>query len=67
MWKYRIVKNFIGYNIYKKREKDWMISVWFLWPNDKWVLNKDHARTFYTLDDAIGNLSVIKFKDGKAD
>jgi hypothetical protein len=57
----------LGYNIYKKKEEDWMLYMWFLWPSNKWVVNKDHCKTFYTLDDAISNLSIMKYRDGKAD
>lgn len=65
MREYRIIKNMLGYNIYKKKEEYWMLYMWFLWPNNKWVVNKDHCKTFYTLDDAISNLSLVKYKDGK--
>ena len=41
------------------------MSLWFLWPEGKWVLDKTYAKTFYTKDDAISNLSLVKYKDGK--
>lgn len=67
MREYRIIKNMLWFNVYKKQEKDWMMHLWFLWPNNKRVIDKDHSKTFYTLDDAISNLSLMKYKDGKAD
>ena len=41
------------------------MSLRFLWPDGKWVLDKTYAKTFYTKDDAISNLSLVKYKDGK--
>ena len=51
--------------IYKKREKDWFISVWFLDWKNKWTLNKQYARTFYNRESAVSALVVIKIKDEK--
>lgn len=65
MWEYKIYKTDLGYWIYKKREKEGRISLWFLGSNDKRVLNKDHSRTFYHREDAMSALVIIKVKDGK--
>ena len=66
--KYRIPRTDLGYNIAKKLEKeDWTMEYWFLWPNNKRILNKTYARTFYTEDDAIAVLDLMKIKDGKED
>jgi hypothetical protein len=65
MRKYKIFKTDLGYWIYKKREKDWFISMRFLDWKDKWTLNKDCARTFYHREDAVSALVLIKTKDGK--
>ena len=65
-WKYRAIKSDLGYNIEKKWEKeDWTMEYWFLWPNNKRILNKTYARTFYTEDDARWALVLMKIKDAK--
>lgn len=65
MWEYKITKTNLWYIIYKKIEWKWFISVWFLMPHDKWWLDKDSARIFYTQDDALSGLVIIKRKDEK--
>lgn len=65
MWEYRIIKSDLGYNIYRKREKDWMISVWFLNWNMRRTLNRNYAKTFYHREDALSALVIMKTKDGK--
>ena len=60
---YRIIKSDLWFNIYKKLEKNGYISLWFLWPDEKRVLNKDHARTFYHRGDAESALILTKVKD----
>lgn len=65
MWEYKITKTNLWYIIYKRIEWKWFISVWFLMPHDKWWLDKDSARIFYTKDDALSGLVIIKRKDGK--
>jgi len=65
MRQYKIIKNDLGWMIYKKREKDWFISVWFLDWKNKWTLRKEYARTFYNRESAVSALVVIKIKDEK--
>ena len=65
MWEYRIAKSDLGWNIYKKKEENWIMQMWFLDWQWKWTLRKDFARTFYHRDDAEGVLWVVKIKDGK--
>lgn len=65
MREYKIYKTDLGFWIYKKREKDNFISIWFLDWKGKWCLNKSYARIFYHREDAIAALSIIKRKDGK--
>lgn len=65
MREYKIYKTDLGYGIYKKREKDWFISVWFLDTKGKRCLNKDYARVFFHREDAVSALSIVKVKDGK--
>lgn len=60
---YRIVRCNLGYNIYKKLEKNWYISLRFLGSNNKWVLNKESAKIFYHREDALSSLVIIKAKD----
>lgn len=63
MWDYRIIRCDLWWNIYKKREKDWLISVRFLGSQGKRVLNKDMAKIFYHREDAVSALIVTKAKD----
>lgn len=65
MRQYKIIKNDLGWMIYKKREKDWFISVWFLDWRNKWTLRKEYGRTFYNRESAVSALVVIKIKDEK--
>lgn len=65
MRQYKIIKSILWYNIYKKREKDGLISLWFLWPQGKWILDKTYAKTFYNEEDAIAALVICKYNDGK--
>lgn len=65
MREYKIVKSNLGRQIYKKKEHDGFIQMWFLCPHDKWWLNKDYARTFYHREDALSALVIMKTKDGK--
>lgn len=62
---YKIVKSNLGFQIYKKLEKDGFLSIWFLWPENKRILNKSYAKTFYHKEDALSVLQVMKAKDGK--
>ena len=60
---YRIIKTDVWYSLYKKLEKNGYISLWFLWAENKWVLNKDYAKVFYHREDAESALILIKIKD----
>jgi hypothetical protein len=60
---YRIVRCNLGYNIYKKLEKNWYISLRFLGPNNRWVLNKDYAKIFYHRETALSALVIVKHRD----
>lgn len=63
---YRIARTDLGYKICKRKEKEnWTMECWFLWPNNNRVLEPKYAKTFYSEDDAKGNLVIIKLKDGK--
>lgn len=67
---YRIYKTDLGFGIYKKREIEvweWKtkISLRFLGWDDKRVLNKSHAKTFYHREDAEWALIIMRTKDGK--
>lgn len=65
MREYKIVKSDLGWNIYKKLEKDWKLSIWFLGWDGKRILNKSYAKTFYHREDALAALVITKTKDGK--
>lgn len=55
---YRIINSTLGYNIIREREAE----IWFLGAN-RWVLEKKYAKTFYTQQDAINNLPLVRIKD----
>lgn len=65
MREYKIYKTDLWFGIYKKREKNWFISVRFLDWKNKWTLRKEYARTFYSRETALSVLTVMKHKDGK--
>lgn len=54
-WEYKITRCNLWYNVYRKQEEDWLIRLEWL-QRDTYTLNKDFARTFYHLDDAISAL-----------
>ena len=65
MREYKIVKSDLGRNIYKKREKDWKISLVYLGWDNRRVLNKSYAKIFYHREDALAALVIVKRKDEK--
>lgn len=65
MREYKITKSWLWYNIYKKKEINWLLYVYFLSGNDTWRLGKQYARIFYHKEDAISHLTLARFKDGK--
>lgn len=64
MREYKITKSTLWRIIYKKRQKDKMIYVWFLWARGR-VLDKTFAKIFYNEEDAISALVINKMRDGK--
>lgn len=65
MREYKIYKTDLWFGIYKKREKDGKISLWFLDWRDKWTLNKSYTKTFYNRESAVSALVIMKQRDGK--
>ena len=65
MWEYKILQSDIGYKIYKKKECDWIMSMWFLWPENKWVLNTNCWKLYYHKEDALAALTLARFTDRK--
>lgn len=65
MWDYKITKTELWYIIYRKYEKDWMLSVRFLSWDNRWVINEGSARVFYNKEDALSALTIKKIQDGK--
>mgnify|MGYP007069881219 CR=1 FL=1 len=65
MREYKIYKNDLWFGIYKKKEENWLMQIWFLDWKGKWTLNRSYARTFYHREDAAWILSVMRMKDGK--
>ena len=65
MREYKIYKTDLGYAIYRKKYVGKILMVQYLnWHNLR-TANKDHARTFYTEESAVGALVIMKIKDGK--
>ena len=62
---YRITRNTLGYIIYKKREIDGMMELYFLGPKDKRIVYKDAAKTYYNKEDALSALVINKVRDAK--
>lgn len=58
---YKITKSDLGYHVYRRKEENWMIRLEWL-QRDHYTLNRDFARTFYHLDDAISNLQIARAK-----
>lgn len=62
MWEYKIFKTDLGWSICKKRERNWMTQLWFLYSNNIWGLDKKCAKTFFNREDAVSNLVISKVK-----
>ena len=60
-WEYKITKSDLGYNIYRIKEENWIINMEWL-QRDTYTLNRDYARTFYTITDAMSNLVIARSK-----
>ena len=67
MREYKITKSWLWYNIYKKKEINWLLYVYFLGKEDERRLWKQYARTFYHKEDAMSHLTLARYKDGKSD
>lgn len=65
MREYKILQWDMWYKIYKKKELDWIMSMWFLWPENKWVLDSNSAKLYYHKDDVLAALTFARFTDGK--
>ena len=61
---YKITKSDLWYNVYRKKEEDWMIRMEWL-QRDSYTLNRDYARTFYHLEDAISGLTIARCREWK--
>ena len=61
-WEYKITKSDLGYNVYRKQElENWMLRLERL-QRDTYTLNREFARTFYTIWDAESALIVARRK-----
>lgn len=61
MREYKITKSNLWYNVYRKKEEDWFIYLEWLQKNT-YTLNRDYARVFYTIEDAVNNLLIARRK-----
>lgn len=59
MWEYKITKSDLGYNVYRTKEEDWIISLEWL-QKDTYTLNRNFARTFYHINDATSALVIAR-------
>ena len=59
---YRLAKNPLGFNVYKRKDEEEYTSIWFLWQQEKRVLNRNQAKLFYNKEDAFSALVLAKFK-----
>ena len=58
---YKITRCNLWYNVYRRKEEDWMIYLEWL-QRDTYTLNREHARVFYTIDDATNHLIMARRK-----
>lgn len=65
MWEYKIIKSDLWWNLYKRKEENWKLSVRFLYWGNKRGLNKTYARIFYHREDAESALVIMRQRDGK--
>ena len=63
MREYKIFKTQLGYSIYRKKEEWKLLTVEFLNWHETRTTNKTVAKTFYTKEDVLSALVVIKKKD----
>lgn len=61
MREYKITKSNLGYNVYRRKEEDWFLYMEWL-QTHSYTLNRDFARTFYTLEDATNAFIIAKTK-----
>ena len=62
---YRITRCNLGYNIYRKREEDWLLYMERLEKKGVYSMNKNYAKTFYNLNDAESFLVIEKIYEWK--
>lgn len=58
---YKITKSDLWYKIFREKEEDWIKEVERL-QNNSYTLNRDHAKLFVNLDNAISNLVIARRK-----
>ena len=65
MWEYKIYKTDLWWSIYRKKYVGKIIMVQYLNWHNLWTPNKISARIFYSEEDAVSNLALVKHKDEK--
>lgn len=61
---YKITKSDLGYKVYRQKwDEDNRIVEWL--QKETYTYNKEYARTFYTLNDAMGALVVARVQKWK--
>lgn len=65
MREYKITKGNLGYHVYRRKEEGWKIIRLEWLQNNSYTLNKDFAKTFYHLEDALSALTIAKAKEWK--
>jgi hypothetical protein len=63
MREYRIVRSDLWWNIYRKKQIGRLMLLQYLNWKWLWAPNKWYAKTFYTRENAVSALVIIKKKD----
>ena len=62
MWEYKITKSDLWYQIYRISTDETGIVIMERLQRNSYTSNRDYARTFYTLNDAMGALVIARSK-----
>lgn len=65
MREYKIFKTKMWWGIYKRKQVWKILMVSFLSSKGEWTIYRDNAKVFYTEDDAMGHLVIMKAKDAR--
>ena len=66
MREYKITKTDLGWNIYRKKEEDWLLYLERL-TSKGYTMNKDYAKVFYNKESVISAFIIARRKWDKTD